>query len=33
MKQRKWYQTQWFTILMLIFVFPVGLFLMWKYQS
>ena len=32
MKQRKWYQTQWFTILMLIFVFPVGLFLMWKYQ-
>lgn len=32
MKQ-KFYQTTWFTILLLIFFFPVGLFLMWKYKK
>ena len=30
---KKWYQKTWFTILMLICFFPVGLFLMWKYTS
>jgi hypothetical protein len=29
----KWYQTSWATILFLIFFFPVGLFLMWKYTN
>ncbi|WP_234019054.1 DUF4352 domain-containing protein [Staphylococcus simulans] len=34
MKQKKeWYKSTWFTILMLLFVFPVGLFLMWKFKS
>lgn len=29
----KFYQKTWFIILMLIFVWPVGLFLMWKYTA
>ncbi|WP_047373982.1 hypothetical protein [Exiguobacterium sp. ZOR0005] len=29
----KFYQTTWFTILTLLLFFPVGLFLMWKYQK
>ncbi|MCQ9299543.1 hypothetical protein NQ043_00080 [Staphylococcus hyicus] len=29
----KWYKSTWFTILMLIFIFPLGLFLMWKYTN
>lgn len=29
----KFYQKTWFIILMLIFVWPVGLFLMWKYTT
>jgi hypothetical protein len=28
----KWYQKSWAAVLLLIFFFPVGLFLMWKYQ-
>lgn len=31
--KKKWYQTSWATILFLIFFFPVGLFLMWKYTG
>ena len=31
--KRKWYQTTAFTIIMLILFWPVGLFLMWKYQK
>ncbi|MGV3155481.1 hypothetical protein [Staphylococcus simulans] len=29
----KWYQKSWFVILMLIFLFPVGLFLMWYFKK
>lgn len=29
----KWYQKNWFVILMLLFVFPVGLFLMWYFKK
>ncbi len=29
----KWYQTSWAAILFLVFFFPVGLFLMWKYTK
>lgn len=29
----KWYKSTWFTILMLVIFFPVGLFLMWKYMN
>lgn len=29
----RWYQTSWAAILLLIFFFPVGLFLMWKYTK
>ncbi|MGD6771911.1 hypothetical protein [Staphylococcus simulans] len=32
-EKEKWYQSTWFTILMLLFVFPVGLFLMWKFKK
>lgn len=32
-ESKKWYTSTWFTILMLLFVFPVGLFLMWKYKD
>lgn len=31
--QEKWYQKNWFVILMLLFVFPVGLFLMWYFKK
>lgn len=30
---KKWYQKTWFTILMLIFFFPVGIVLMWMYRE
>ena len=30
---KKWYQKTGFIILLLIFFFPVGLFLMWKYTN
>jgi bifunctional DNA-binding transcriptional regulator/antitoxin component of YhaV-PrlF toxin-antitoxin module len=30
---KKWYKSTWFTILMLIFLAPVGIFLTWKYSS
>lgn len=29
----KWYQKSWVIVLFIIFVFPVGLFLMWKYTN
>lgn len=29
----KWYQKNWFVILMLIFIFPLGLFLMWYFKK
>ncbi len=29
----KWYQTSWAAILFLLFFFPVGLFIMWKYTG
>lgn len=29
----KWFAKNWFVILMIIFVFPIGLFLMWKYST
>ncbi len=29
----KFYETTWFTVLMLLLFFPIGLFLMWKYQK
>ena len=29
----KFYEKTWFTVLMLLLFFPVGLFLMWKYQK
>lgn len=29
----KWYTSNWFTILMLIFIAPVGIFLIWKYSN
>ena len=32
-EKNKFYQTTWFTILMLIFFFPVGIFLVWKYNK
>ncbi|PTJ41295.1 hypothetical protein BU021_02210 [Staphylococcus simulans] len=32
-EKEKWYQSTWFTILMLLFIFPVGLFLMWKFKK
>ena len=31
--EKKFYEKTWFIILMLIFIFPLGLFLMWKYAS
>lgn len=31
--KQKWYTKAWFTIFMLIFFFPVGLYLMWKYRT
>ena len=33
LQKRKWYQSAAFTIVMLVFFWPVGLFLMWKYQK
>lgn len=30
---KKWYQTAWACILFLLFFFPVGLFLLWRYQK
>ena len=33
MEKKKLYEKTWFIIVMLLFVFPVGLFLMWKYSS
>lgn len=33
MNTKKWYQKSWFTILMLIFFFPVGIYLMWKHTN
>lgn len=33
MNGEKFYQRTWFIILLLIFFFPVGLFLMWKYSD
>lgn len=30
---KKFYQKTWFIVLMLIFVFPVGIFLLWKYKK
>ncbi|HDI6744083.1 TPA: calcium-binding protein, partial [Staphylococcus aureus] len=32
-EKKKWYKSTWFTVLTLIFFFPVGLFLMWKYMK
>ncbi|MBA8777712.1 Ltp family lipoprotein, partial [Staphylococcus schleiferi subsp. coagulans] len=32
-EKKKWYKSTWFTILTLIFIFPLGLFLMWKYMD
>lgn len=32
-QHHRFYQSNWFIILMLIFVFPLGLFLMWKYAN
>lgn len=32
-EKKKWYQKTWFIILTLIFFFPVGIFLMWKYAN
>lgn len=32
-QKRKWYQSTTFTVSMLILFWPVGLFLMWKYQK
>lgn len=32
-EKQKFYKKTWFVILMLIFVFPLGLFLMWKFTS
>lgn len=31
--KRKWYQTNWGVILLLVLFFPAGLFLMWKYTN
>ena len=31
--KKKWYQTNFFVIFMLIFFFPVGLYLMWRYTN
>ena len=31
--KEKWYQSSWFTILMLLFIFPVGIGLMWAYKK
>lgn len=31
--QKKFYQKTWFIVVMLIFFFPVGLFLMWKFSD
>ncbi|MDD3186762.1 MAG: Ltp family lipoprotein [Anaerostipes sp.] len=33
MEKEKFYTKTWFVILMIIFIFPVGLFLMWKYNK
>ena len=33
MNNKKWYQTSWGIILMLIMFFPAGIFLMWKYAN
>jgi hypothetical protein len=32
-EKRAFYERGWFTVLMLVIFFPVGLFLMWKYQK
>lgn len=32
-QHHRFYQSNWFIILMLIFVFPLGIFLMWRYTS
>ncbi len=32
-KPKKFYQSTWFCVLMLLFFFPIGLFLMWKYKK
>ena len=32
-KMNKWYTKNWVIIVFLIFLFPVGLFLMWKYAK
>lgn len=31
--KRKWYTTNWGTILLLVFFFPAGIFLMWRYTN
>ena len=30
-ERQSWYQKSWFIILTLLFIFPLGLFLMWRY--
>lgn len=30
---KKWYKSTWFTILMLIFIFPIGVVLMWRFMN
>ncbi|MGV3244277.1 Ltp family lipoprotein [Staphylococcus sp. 11261D007BR] len=32
-EKKKWYQSAWFTILTLVFFFPIGLYLMWKHMG
>lgn len=32
-QKEKWYQKSWVVILFLLFIWPVGLFLMWKYKN
>ena len=32
-QKEKWYQKSWVVILFLVFIWPVGLFLMWKYKK
>lgn len=31
--RKKWYKSTWFTVLTLVFLAPVGIFLMWKYSN
>src|SRR5699024_4779265 len=33
MEEKKFYQKNWFVILTLIFVFPIGLYLMWRHTD